>query len=393
MDLFDKCYQFTQAREVMAMGIYPFFHAVDPFQGTVAKFDGKEVIMIGSNNYLGLTQHPDVVAAATEALQRYGSGCTGSRYLNGTLELHEELEHLLARFMGKEAALVFSTGFQVNLGVISALMGRNELVITDREDHASIVDGCRLSFGKNLKFRHGDLSELETLLKANKDRPKLIIVDGVFSMGGDIVDLPAVVELKNKYNARLMVDDAHGIGVIGKRGGGTAEHFGLVDEVDLIMGTFSKSLASLGGFITGDDQVIHYIKHHARSLIFSASIPPASAAATMAALKILEAEPERVARLAEIGEKMRNGYQELGFDTGESVTPIIPIRIGLGILKTFQVWKTLVEEGVFTNPVIPPAVPQGEELLRTSYMATQQDDQLDTVLEVFAKVGKRVGLI
>jgi 8-amino-7-oxononanoate synthase len=393
MDLFEKCYQFTQAREVMALGIYPFFHPVDPFQGTVARFDGKEVIMIGSNNYLGLTQHPKVVEAAKAALERYGTGCTGSRYLNGTLELHEELEYRLARFMGKEAALIFSTGFQVNLGVISALMGRNELVITDREDHASIVDGCRLSFGKNLKFRHGDISELEGLLRANKDRPKLIIVDGVFSMGGDIADLPALVELKNKYNARLMVDDAHGVGVIGRRGAGTAEHFGLVDEVDLVMGTFSKSLASLGGFVAGDDQIIHYIKHHARSLIFSASIPPASAAATMAALEILEAEPERVARLAEIGKKMRKGYQELGLDTGTSATPIIPIRIGLGMLKTFQVWKTLIEEGVFTNPVIPPAVPPGEELLRTSYMATQEDEQLDTVLEIFAKVGSRVGLI
>jgi 8-amino-7-oxononanoate synthase len=295
--------------------------------------------------------------------------------------------------MRKEAALIFSTGFQVNLGVISALMGRNELVITDREDHASIVDGCRLSFGKNLKFRHGDLSELEALLKANRDRPKLIIVDGVFSMGGDIANIPALVELKKEYNARLMVDDAHGVGVIGKRGSGTAEHFDMVEDVDLIMGTFSKSLASLGGFVAGDDQIIHYIKHHARSLIFSASIPPASAAATMAALEVLEAEPERVRRLTEIGEKMRNGYQALGFDTGASVTPIIPIRIGLGMLKTFEVWKTLIKEGVFTNPVIPPAVPPGEELLRTSYMATQQDDQLDTVLEIFAKVGKRVGLI
>ncbi len=393
MDLFDKCHRFTDAREVMALGIYPYFRSLDPHEGTVALFDGKEVIMIGSNNYLGLTHHPRVIKAATEALERYGSGCTGSRFLNGTIELHEDLERHLARFLGKEAALVFSTGFQVNLGVISSLVSRNELIITDRDDHASIVDGCRLSFGKNLKYRHGDLEELEEILKSNAERPKLIVVDGVFSMGGDVADLPRLVELSKRYGARLMVDDAHGIGVMGPTGRGTAEHFGVIDEVDLIMGTFSKSLASLGGFVAGDDTVIHFIKHHARSLIFSASMAPASTASTKAALEILEAEPDRVRRLHEISDKMRNGYKEMGFDTGPSVTPIIPIRIGLGMIKTFEIWQTLIEEGVFTNPVLSPAVPPGEEMLRTSYMATHEDEQLDRVLEVFAKVGKAVGLL
>ncbi|MCU0611413.1 MAG: aminotransferase class I/II-fold pyridoxal phosphate-dependent enzyme [Candidatus Eisenbacteria bacterium] len=393
MDLFEKCYRFTEAKEVMALGIYPYFRPIESFQETIARIDGKEVIMIGSNNYLGLTHHPSVINAAREALERYGSSCTGSRFLNGTLTLHEELEHRLARFMGKEMALVFSTGFQVNLGVISSLVARNELVITDREDHASIVDGCRLSFGKNLKFPHGDLTALESILAANVDRPKLIVVDGVFSMEGDLADLPTLVDLAHRYNARLLVDDAHGIGVVGPTGRGTAEHYGLTEGVDLVMGTFSKSFASLGGFVAGDEQVIHYIKHHARSLIFSASMPPASVAAAMAALQVLEAEPQRVTRLNVIGERMRRGFKELGFDTGKSQTAIIPIKVGLGMLQTFRLWKTLIEEGVFTNPVIPPAVAPNDELLRTSYMATHEDQQLDRVLEIFGRVGKAFSLI
>ncbi|MBN1425974.1 aminotransferase class I/II-fold pyridoxal phosphate-dependent enzyme [Candidatus Fermentibacteria bacterium] len=393
MDLFEKCYQFTEAKEVMAMGIYPFFRPIESFQETLARIDGKEVIMIGSNNYLGLTHHPKVIQAARAALERYGSGCTGSRFLNGTLTLHEELEHRLARFVGKEAALVFSTGFQVNLGVISSLVGRNELTITDREDHASIVDGCRLSFGKNLKFPHGNMEALESILVANKDRPKLIIVDGVFSMGGDLADLPSLVDLARRYDARLLVDDAHGIGVVGTTGRGTAEHFGLTQQVDLIMGTFSKSFASLGGFIAGEEQVIHYIKHHSRSFIFSASMPPASVAAAMAALEVLEEEPERVQRLHAIAERMQRGFRELGFDVGGSQTAIIPIKVGLGMLGTFRFWKSLLEEGVFTNPVIPPAVTPGDELLRTSYMATHEDYQLEKVLAVFAKVGKDYGIL
>ncbi len=393
MDLFEKCYRFTEAKEVMALGIYPYFRPIESFQETVAYLDGKEVIMVGSNNYLGLTHHPRVIQAAREALERYGTSCTGSRFLNGTLALHEELEHRLARFVGKEAALVFSTGFQVNLGVISSLVGRNELTITDREDHASIVDGCRLSFGRNLKFPHGDMSALEDILAANVDRAKLIVVDGVFSMGGDLANLPVLVELAEKYHARLLVDDAHGIGVVGPTGRGTAEHFGVTDRVDLIMGTFSKSFASLGGFIAGDEQVIHYIKHHSRSFIFSAAMPPASVAAAMAALEVLESEPERVARLNQIATRMREGFTRLGFDTGMSQTAIIPIKVGLGMLGTFRFWKSLVEEGVFCNPVIPPAVAPNDELLRTSYMATHEDHQLTRVLEVFEKVGKAFGVI
>jgi len=393
MDIFNKCSEFTEARDVMARGIYPYFRPVDPFHATTAKFEGKEVIMIGSNNYLGLTQHPRIIDAAKEALDLYGSSCTGSRFLNGTIDLHHQLEDHLARFLGKEAALVFSTGFQANLGVLSALVGRNEFVIGDREDHASIVDGCRLSFGKYLKYRHGNLDELESILKKHLDKPKLVVVDGVFSMGGDLADLPSIVPLCKRYNARLVVDDAHGVGVMGSGGRGTAEHFGVLDEVDLIVGTFSKSLASLGGFVAGDDDVVHYIKHHARSIIFSASMPPATVASADTALQILEEEPERVHRLHDIAEKMRQGFQDRGFDTGPSQTPIIPIKIGLGLIRTFEIWKSLIDAGIFTNPVIPPAVPPGDELLRTSYMATHEDEQLDRVLEVFGSVGKDVGLI
>jgi len=393
MDIFNKCSEFTEARDVMARGIYPYFRPVDPFHATTAKFEGKEVIMIGSNNYLGLTQHPRIIDAAKEALDLYGSSCTGSRFLNGTIDLHHQLEDHLARFLGKEAALVFSTGFQANLGVLSALVGRNEFVIGDREDHASIVDGCRLSFGKYLKYRHGNLDELESILKKHLDKPKLVVVDGVFSMGGDLADLPSIVPLCKRYNARLVVDDAHGVGVMGSGGRGTAEHFGVLDEVDLIVGTFSKSLASLGGFVAGDDDVVHYIKHHARSIIFSASMPPATVASADTALQILEEEPERVHRLHDIAEKMRKGFQDRGFDTGPSQTPIIPIKIGLGLIRTFEIWKSLIDAGIFTNPVIPPAVPPGDELLRTSYMATHEDEQLDRVLEVFGSVGKDVGLI
>ena len=393
MDIFNKCSEFTEARDVMARGIYPYFRPVDPFHATTAKFEGKEVIMIGSNNYLGLTQHPRIIDAAKEALDLYGSSCTGSRFLNGTIDLHHQLEDHLARFLGKEAALVFSTGFQANLGVLSALVGRNEFVIGDREDHASIVDGCRLSFGKYLKYRHGNLDELESILKKHLDKPKLVVVDGVFSMGGDLADLPSIVPLCKRYNARLVVDDAHGVGVMGSGGRGTAEHFGVLDEVDLIVGTFSKSLASLGGFVAGDDDVVHYIKHHARSIIFSASMPPATVASADTALQILEEEPERVHRLHDIAEKMRQGFQDRGFDTGPSQTPIIPIKIGLGLIRTFEIWKSLIDAGIFTNPVIPPAVPPGDELLRTSYIATHEDEQLDRVLEVFGSVGKDVGLI
>jgi 8-amino-7-oxononanoate synthase len=350
------------------------------------------MIMVGSNNYLGLTNHPKVKEAALDAIRKYGTGCAGSRFLNGTLNMHVELEKKLARFIRKEAALVFSTGFQVNLGVISALVGKDDVVIIDKMDHASIIDGCRLSYGEVRKFRHNDMTDLERVLQQNDGRGKLIVVDGVFSMEGDIVDLPRVMELAKAYGARVMVDDAHGIGVLGKTGRGTAEHFGLEEEVDLIMGTYSKSLASIGGFISGSEEVIHYIKHSARSLIFSASPPPASVAAVSAALDIIENEPERVARLWMNTKKMLKGFKDLGFSVGPSETPIIPILVGDNEIA-FRMAMLLQDEGVFANVAVSPAVPDGKALIRTSYMATHTEEQLDKVLTAFARVGRALGLI
>jgi 8-amino-7-oxononanoate synthase len=394
VDLFEKCYRFTRAKEAMAAGIYPYFRAIESGADTQVVIDGRQVIMIGSNNYLGLTQDPRVKKAAQEAIERFGSGCTGSRFLNGTLTLHEELEERLAAFMKREAALVFSTGFQTNLGTIATIVGKDDLIFADRDNHASIVDGCRLAFGKTVKYRHNDMSDLERVLKmyADDDGGKLIVTDGVFSMGGDIVDLPRLVTIAKKYGARIMIDDAHSIGVLGQHGRGTAEHFGLEDQVDIVMGTFSKSFASIGGFIAGDEPVIHYIKHHSRSLIFSASPPPAAVATVLACLDIIEKEPERRERLWEITNKMRRGFRELGFNTGNSQTPIIPIIIGEDE-KTFAFWKALFENGVYANPVISPAVPPGMSLIRTSYMATHKDEELDRVLEVFEKVGRQFGVI
>jgi 8-amino-7-oxononanoate synthase len=327
-----------------------------------------------------------------EAVKKYGSGCAGSRFLNGTLYLHVKLEEKLARFIRKEAALVFSTGFQVNLGVISALVGKEDIVIIDKMDHASIIDGCRLSFGEIKKFRHNDMADLERILKENNNRKKFIVVDGVFSMEGDIINLPAVIELARRYNARVMVDDAHGIGVLGKTGRGTAEHFGLEKEVDLIMGTYSKSLASIGGFISGEEKVIHYIKHFARSLIFSASPPPASVAAVSAAVDIIENEPERIEKLWKNTRKMHKGFRALGFELGASETPIIPIMVGDDLIA-FKMAMMLQQEGVFANVAVNPAVPQGKALIRTSYMATHTDEHLEKVLNAFEKVGKALGII
>ncbi len=395
-DIFEKCTQGTSARAKKAMeeGWYPYFMAIESGADTTVTIKGQKKIMIGSNNYLGLTQDKRVLQAAKEAIDKFGSGCTGSRFLNGTLTLHEELEERLAAFMHKEAALVFSTGFQTNQGVISTLVGRKDLALGDAENHASIVEGARLAFGKYLKYRHNDMEDLEGMLARNADSNGgvLIITDGVFSMGGDIVKLPELVRIAKKYGARIMVDDAHSIGVLGKTGAGTAEHFGLIDEVDLTMGTFSKSFASLGGFIAGDEEVIHHIKHNARALIFSASPPPSAVATVIACLDILQQEPERVDRLRQIAEKMRKGYQELGFNTGNSETPVIPIIIG-DDEKTFFFWHALFEAGVVCNPVISPAVPPGMALLRTSYMATHKDEELDQVLDIFAKVGKKMGII
>ncbi len=392
MDIFAKCEAFTQAADARKAGYYPYFIPLEDTEGTEVVINGHRLIMIGSNNYLGLTTHPKVRQAALDAIGRYGTSCTGSRFLNGTLELHEELERRLAAFMRKEAALVFSTGYQTNVGTISSLVGRGDFVITDRDDHASIVDGCRLSFGEMKRFRHNDMADLERVLASlPEDAGKLVVVDGVFSMGGDIAPLPEIVPICKKYGARLMVDDAHSVGVLGE-GRGTAAHFGMDDDADLIMGTFSKSFASLGGFIAGKAQVIDYIKHTARSLIFSASIPAANAAAALAALEIMQSEPERRERLMAIADKMRRGYKALGFNVGESQTPIIPIIIG-DDTQTFMTWKALFAAGVYTNPVISPAVPPGMALLRTSYMATHTDEQMDRVLDIFAKVGKEMGII
>ncbi len=393
MDLFEKCKRFTEAKKVMATGYYPFFIPISSGQDTQVTVRGKEMIMIGSNNYLGLTSHPEVKQAAIDAIKIYGSGCTGSRFLNGTLDIHEDLERKLAQFMNKESALVFSTGFQTNLGTISALVNKGEYIITDRSDHASIVDGCRLSFGKVLKFRHNNMSDLKRVLSTcPKHSGKLIVIDGVFSMEGDIAKLPDIVELARKYHMRVMVDDAHSIGVLGKNGRGTAEHFKLEDEVDIIMGTFSKSFASIGGFIAAKEEVIHYIKHFSRALIFSASPPPAAVATVSKALDIIIAEPERRERLWQIARKMHEGYRALGFDIGDTETPIIPILIGEN-MKTFKFWKLLFDEGIFANTAISPAVPPGTARIRTSYTATHTDDQMNRVLEVFEKVGKKMGVI
>lgn len=393
MDIFDKCNNFTEAKKVMEAGIYPYFIPISSGQDTQVTIDGKELIMIGSNNYLGLTSHPDVKKAAMEAIKIYGSGCTGSRLLNGTLDIHVELEKKLAQFMGKESALIFSSGFKTNLGTISALINKGDFVITDRSDHASIVDGCRLSFGKVLKFKHNDMADLKRVLSSIPDNSgKLIIVDGVFSMEGDIANLPDIVDLARKYNSRLMVDDAHSIGVLGENGRGTAEHFNLEDEVDIVMGTFSKSFASIGGFIAASEKVTHYVKHFSRPFIFSASPPPASVATVSKALDIIISEPERRKRLWEITHRMMEGYKKLGFDIGDSQTPIIPIIVGED-MKTFQFWRMLFDEGVFANTAISPAVPPETARIRTSYIATHTDEQMDRVLEVFEKVGKKMGVI
>lgn len=393
MDIFDKCYEFSRAEEVMAAGLYPYFTPISEAKGNRVKVRGREMILIGSNNYLGLIDHPKVMQAAKEAIDRYGVATCGSRFLTGTIDLHETLEERLARFMNKEAAVTFSTGYQTNLGIISSLAGKDDVVITDRMDHASIIDACRLSKAEVKKFKHNDLRDLERVLSEIPDnKGKLIVVDGVFSMEGDIADLPGIVPLAKKYKARLMVDDAHGLGVLGKHGRGTAEHFGLEDEVDLIMGTFSKSFVSIGGFVVGKKKVVSYIKHHARSLIFSAAATPASVAAVLAALEVIETEPERRERLWQVTNFMRESFQKLGFNTGPSQTPIIPILIG-DDEKCFAMWKTLRDEGIFTTPVIHPAVPHGQALIRTSYSANHTDEELRLILAAFEKCGRSLGII
>ena len=387
MDIFEKCYNFTDAKDAIASGLYPYFHALHTAQDTEVVMDGRRIVMIGSNNYMGLTNDERTKKAAIDALEKYGTGCSGSRFLNGTLVLHEQLEAELAEFFGKEAAITFSTGFQTNLGAITAVVGRHDYILNDAENHASIIDACRLAFAKNvLKYEHNDMVSLEErLARLPEDSGKLIITDGVFSMSGDIANLPAIVELAKKYKARVMVDDAHGVGMIGPNGRGTAAYYGLEKEVDMIMTTFSKSLASLGGCIAASEPVIHFIKHRSRPFIFSASIPPASAAAAREALRIMKEEPERQKALIDISNYMRAKLKEAGIPIIEGETAIIPI-FTYEMDRTFMATKMLFEEGVYVNPVIPPAVCEGQCMLRTSYTATHTREQMDTAVEAFKRV-------
>lgn len=393
MDLFEKCYKFTRAEEAQEMGIYPYFAPIQEVKGNKVKVDGQEMIMVGSNNYLGLIDHPMVMKAAQDAVEKYGVATCGSRFLNGTLDIHVELERRLAEYMRKEAALAFSTGFQTNQGIISTIIRDGEAIITDMMVHASVIDAARLSRGETHRFKHNDMEDLEKILASlDENQGKMIVVDGIFSMEGDLANLPAIIKLAKKYKAKLMVDDAHGIGVMGKNGRGTCEHFGVEDDVDLVMGTFSKSFSSLGGFVAGEAKVISYIKHFARSLIFSASITPASVATVLATMEIIETEPERREKLWKITRKMKSGFQSLGYNTGPTETPIIPVIIGQDEL-TFMLWKLLRDDGLFTNPVIYPAVPKEQSLIRTSYSATHTEEELDRVLESFRKCGKQLGII
>jgi 8-amino-7-oxononanoate synthase len=391
--LFDKCRGFTRAREAQAAGLYPYFTPITEAEDTVVTIHGKSKVMMGSNNYLGLTHHPKVLEAAQAALHKYGSGCTGSRFLNGTLDLHETLEARLAEFLHKESCLVFSTGYQANLGLVSGLLGKDDVAYLDKLDHASIFDGAAMSKATVVRFNHGDLAGLDRKLsEPTRPRGAMVIVDGIFSMEGDIADLPHLAPLAKKHGIALAVDDAHAIGVLGATGAGTAEHFGLTDEVDLIVGTFSKSLASIGGFVAGAEYIIHYLKHNARPLMFTAALPASNTAGVLAALDILQSEPERRAALWENTRHMASGLKALGFDIGPSETPIIPVLIG-PLEKTLVVWRKLFDAGVFTNPVAPPAVPPSQCRLRTSVMATHTAEQIDFALEAFAKIAKAAGVI
>jgi len=389
----EKLSSYDAPQKAMQAGIYPYFREIESEQDTEVFIDGKKVLMFGSNSYLGLTNHPKVKEAAKAAIDKYGTGCAGSRFLNGTLKIHTELENKLARLVNKDAALCYSTGFQVNLGVVSILGGRHDYLILDELDHASIIEGSRLSFAKVLKFAHNDMDALESKLKVcHKDRIKMIVVDGIFSMEGDIIKLPELVHLAEKYNASIMVDDAHSLGVLGKNGSGTASHFGLTDKVDLIMGTFSKSFASLGGFIAADKEVINFIKHNSRSLIFSASMTPSSAAAVIASIDIMVSEPERIQHLWDLTAYAHNGFKSAGFDTGKSETPIIPLFIRDDV-KALQLTQILIADGVFVNPVVSPGVPKEDSLIRYSLMATHTKKQVEISIEKITKAAKSMGIL
>lgn len=393
MDIFQKCDGFGRARELQALGLYPYFIPLHGSEGTEVEVAGKRLIMIGSNNYLGLTHHPKVREAAQDAIRRYGTSCSGSRFLNGTLELHEELERRLAKFMGQEAALCFSTGFQTNLGAISAIAGKGDVILCDRENHASIIDGCRLSFASVRKFRHNDLADLEHHLQQAHAQGAgiLIVVDGLYSMMGDLAPLAEIRVLADQYGARLMVDEAHSVGVLGAHGRGAAEHCGI--HPDLVMGTFSKSFASLGGFIAGPAKVMHYMRHHARALIFSASITPASAAAALAALDLIETRPEMRRRVLQLAHRVRTGLAEIGFSTaGTLASPIVPVMVG-DQERMLRLWRMLFDCGLFTNAVTQPAVPPGQDLIRTSFIASHTDEQIEQVLARFTEAGRRTGIL
>lgn len=392
MDLFSKCGTHEILNMAKARGIYPYFHQLETKQGPEVIMEGKEIIMIGSNNYLGLTSHPEVIEAGIKALEKYGSGCSGSRFLNGTLDTHVALEKELAEFLKKEDAVTFSTGFQTNLGIISAIAGRTDYILCDKENHASIYDGCRLSFAKTLRYNHSDMEDLERLIQTVPETAGILIVtDGVFSMGGDICKLPEIVKIAKKYGARVMVDDAHGLGVLGEHGRGTAEHFGLEDEVDIYMGTFSKSLASIGGYMAARKDVCEYVRHTSRPFIFCASITPASVACARKSLEILKREPERVKRLRDISNYMRKGLIAEGIDIydNQSGTPIIPIYT-YGNVRTFTACQKLFNRGVYVNPTITPAVPVGKSLMRTSYMATHTEEQMDRAIKEIKAVLEEV---
>ena len=393
MSLLDKVTDFTTAKEIIAMGHYPYFRIIDSEQDTEVMCNGKKMLMMGSNSYLGLTNHPRVIEAAKKATDKYGTGCAGSRFLNGTLDIHIELEAELAKLVGKEASLAFAAGYMVNLGTISAMVSRDEFIVTDKFDHASILDGCSLSAGKMVRYNHNNMQHLDTVLeKKVAGKGALVVVDGIFSMEGDIADIPNICKIAKKHGASVMVDEAHSLGVLHETGAGATMAAGCTDDVELLMGTFSKSLASVGGFIAGSHDVIHYLKHHARSLIFSASLPPASAATVLEAMKIMKEEPERIEQLWDNTHYMMKNFKAMGYNTGTSCSPVIPLHVG-SMMNAFKMWKQLDDEGVFINPVVPPAVPPNDTLIRTSFMATHTKAQLDMALEKFEKIGKSVGVI
>jgi 8-amino-7-oxononanoate synthase len=391
-DIFEKCFEFRVADDLKQTGLYPYFHIVESEQGPEVIVDGSKKIVICSNNYLGLANHPKVIESSILATKKYGTSCTGSRFLNGTNDLHEKVEKKFAKFVGKEDAILFTTGHHSNLGAISCLVGKSEVVVTDRLDHASIIDGCRLSFGEMVRFRHNDMGDLERQLARHKGKSILIVVDGVFSMEGDITNLSKISKLVKKYGARLFVDEAHSLGVLGEKGTGTGEYFNMQDDVDIVMATASKSLASIGGFIASNSKVINYIKHNARSMIFTASLPPACVGAIDAALDLIVAEPERRVKLMQIANKMQEEFKAMGYNVNNSQSQIIPLTVG-NDLVAFKMWRMLFDEGVFASPVVTPAVPEGQSIIRTSYMSTHTDNHLNFILDKFKKIGKRLGVV